>query len=114
MALMLRFGFAAQIIAAFVVFVLGYIGLFVSLLLVMLVVRGLYESVKWIRASVRKRATADRSPYPGGDDGERRILFLSAQLVSEDPHSELALHPVFHRQRAAGNYSLNHSGGSLR
>jgi hypothetical protein len=39
MDLVLRFSFAAQVIAALVIFVLGYVGLFATLLLAMVVAR---------------------------------------------------------------------------
>lgn len=52
MALILRFSFAAQAIAAFVIFVLGYIGLFATLMLATVIVRCLYEAAKWLNARV--------------------------------------------------------------
>jgi hypothetical protein len=81
MALVLRFSFAAQIITAFVIFVLGYIALFVSLLIALLAVRGLYEGAKWLRASVATRAMENRSAHSGGGGGERQIPFPSTQLA---------------------------------
>ena len=44
MDLVLRFSFAAQVIAVFVIFVLGYIGLFATLMVGLLVAKGLYEA----------------------------------------------------------------------
>jgi hypothetical protein len=108
MALVLRFGFAAQVIAAFVIFVLGYVGLFVALMLIMLVIRGLYESVKWVRASALRRATATGAAF------DRRIPLPITSRANEPQLAELTFHPALNRRRVAGNYSSNLPGGTLR
>jgi hypothetical protein len=108
MALVLRFGFAAQVIAAFVIFVLGYVGLFVALMLVMFVVRGLYESVKWLRASALRRATASDAAF------ERRIPLPITSRANEPQLAEFRFHPALNRRRVAGNYSSNLPGGTPR
>ena len=118
MAVLLRFGFAAQVVAAFVIFVLGYIGLFTALLLVMLIVRGLYEWVKWLSASTPARAIANRfTPVTAASvDFERRIPIPIpiTSLANQPQLAELAFHPALNRRRMAGNYSLNLPGGTPR
>jgi hypothetical protein len=115
MALVLRFGFAAQVIAAFVVFVLGYVGLFVALMLIMLVVRALYESAKWIHASALRRANASHSTSAtAGVEFERRIPLLITSPANQPQIAELTFHPALNRRRIAGNYSSNLPGGTPR
>jgi hypothetical protein len=103
MALVLRFGFAAQVIAAFVIFVLGYIGLFATLMLGLLIVRLLYEGAKWIHA--RATATppiASSFPLSAGFQIEGRIPISSAQLSNAPPRAEIAFHPALNRRRVPG------------
>ncbi|MGA8143503.1 MAG: hypothetical protein WB987_06425 [Candidatus Acidiferrales bacterium] len=50
MAYMLSFNIAAQVIAAFVIFVFGYVALLSSLLICAAVAKGLYEGGIWVRA----------------------------------------------------------------
>jgi hypothetical protein len=111
MALVLRFGFAAQVIAAFVIFVLGYVGLFVTLMLLMLVVRGLYESAKWIHASALRRANANLS---SSGAFERRIPVPITSPGNEPQLAELTFHPALNRRRIAANCSSNLAGGTPR
>jgi hypothetical protein len=87
MALVLRFSFAAQIIAAFVIFVLGYIGLFATLILGLVIARCLYEAVKWIRAraATASRPVSSRFPLFPGDQIEKRMPLSATQLVSVTP-----------------------------
>jgi hypothetical protein len=67
MALILHFNFAAQVIAAFVIFVLGYISLFATLMLATVIVRCLYAAAKWLNARVSaKRPIAIRFPQSAG------------------------------------------------
>jgi len=114
MAFVLRFGFVVQIIAAFVIFVLGYISLFVSLMLVMLLLRGLYESVKWVRTSTLARAAANRSTQ-SRDAAFVRPVGISIMPPKNQPRlAELTFHLALNRRRPAGNYSLNHPGGTPR
>ncbi|MGD0426346.1 MAG: hypothetical protein ABSC10_06480 [Candidatus Acidiferrales bacterium] len=103
MALILRFSFAAQVIAAFVIFVLGYIGLFATLMLALVVVRFLYEGVKWLNA----RAAAKRPvviPFPQSvsnqSQSERRIPTSGTQLINESARVPLTFQPALHRRRA--------------
>jgi hypothetical protein len=118
MALLLRFGFAAQVIAAFVIFVLGYVGLFAALMLVMLVVRGLYESIKWLSTSAPARALANRfTPATATPDGvvfDRRIPLSITSRANDPQLAELSLHPALNRRRVAANYSSNLPGGTPR
>jgi hypothetical protein len=116
MALILRFGFAAQVIAAFVIFVLGYVGLFAALMLVMLLARGLYDSIRWVSTSAPARAIANRFTPPT-DDGvafERRIPITISSPANRPQLAEVAFHPALNRRRVAGNYSVNHPGGTPR
>jgi len=110
MALVLRFGFAAQVIAAFVIFVLGYLGLFAALMLLMLAVRGLYESAKWIHASAARRANTNAAAF------DRRIPAPITSPASGPELTELTFHPALNRRRVsvAANYSSNLPGGTPR
>jgi hypothetical protein len=101
MALVLRLGFAAQVIAAFVIFVLGYIGLFATLMLGLLVAKGLYEAVKWIHGrTAESRAQApSRFPQSAGGPSERRIPLSSTQLANNTPRAEIGFHPALDRRR---------------
>lgn len=117
MSVLLRFGFAAQVIAAFVIFVLGYIGLFTALMLVMLIARGLYESVKWLGASTAARAIAKRftpATAAGSVAFERRIPIPISSPANQPQLAELTFHPALNRRRIAGNYSSNLPGGTPR
>ncbi len=119
MALLLRFGFAAQVIAAFVIFVLGYIGLFALLMIGFVAVRALYEGVKWIQAYAARRGLASvaiaRLAAPSeGDEATVRISFLFAAADKKGNPVDVAFQPVLTRQRVAGNYSLHHPGGTPR
>ena len=116
MALILRFGFAAQVIAAFVIFVLGYVGLFGALMLVMLITRGLYESIKWVSASARGRAISNpfTPAIPGGVAFEKRIPIPITSSVNQAQLAEVTFHPALNRRRVAGNYSSNLPGGTPR
>ncbi len=101
MALVLRFSFAAQIIAAFVIFVLGYIGLFATLMLGLVIARCLYEAVKWMRAcaAAAGRPVPSRFPLSPGDQSERRIPLSSTQLAIPTARPEIAFHPALNRRR---------------
>ena len=108
MDLVLRFGFAAQVIAAFVIFVLGYVGLFVTLMLLMLAVRGLYESAKWIRASAARRANTSATAF------DRRVPAPITSPGNQPQLAELTFHPALNRRRVAANYLSNLPGGTPR
>jgi hypothetical protein len=103
MALILRFSFAAQVIAAFVIFVLGYIGLFATLLLALVVVRCLYEAVKWLNARVAaKPPIAIPFPRSAGyqSHSERRIATSATQLLNESARAPVTFQPALQRRRA--------------
>lgn len=101
MALVLRLSFAAQIIAAFVIFVLGYIGLFGTLLLVLLLVRVLYELAKWIytRGSAASSLGLSNGFPSSAGHTDRRIPPSTTQLVNPAPRPEIAFHPALNRRR---------------
>jgi hypothetical protein len=50
MAMLPKFNFEIQVIAAFVIFVFGYVALFGSLMAFLFLAKGLYESAKAVRA----------------------------------------------------------------
>jgi hypothetical protein len=103
MALILRFSFAAQVIAAFVIFVVGYIGLFVTLMLSLVIARCLYEAVKWIHArATATRPITGRLPLSMGYQVERRIPLSSTQLVNAPLRAEIVFHPALERRRVTG------------
>jgi hypothetical protein len=91
-----------------VIFVLGYVGLFVTLMLLMLAVRGLYESAKWIRASAARRANTNAAAF------DRRIPAPITSPGSEPQLAELTFHPALNRRRVAANYLSNLPGGTPR
>ena len=101
MALLLRFSFAAQVITVFVIFVLGYIGLFATLMVGLLVAKGLYEAVKWIHARTAELEAPVPSGFPqsAGGQSERRIHLSSTQLVNNTPRAEIGFHPALDRRR---------------
>jgi hypothetical protein len=61
MGFVLSFNAVLQVIAAFVIFVLGYVGLFVFLILCLLIATGVYEGVMAIRARRVAFASANNS-----------------------------------------------------
>ncbi|MGA7188882.1 MAG: hypothetical protein WBY66_10325, partial [Candidatus Acidiferrales bacterium] len=61
MALLLRFNVPLQVIAAFVIFIFGYLALFVSLLTFLAIARGLYEGAKRVRAYTLRSASENDS-----------------------------------------------------
>jgi hypothetical protein len=103
MALILRLSFAAQVIAAFVIFVVGYIGLFTTLMLGLVIARCLYEAVKWlVGRAVARRRIASHFPLSTGHETERRIPLSSTQLVHAPLRAEAAFHPALDRRRVTG------------
>jgi hypothetical protein len=123
MPLLLRFGFAAQVVAAFVIFVLGYVSLFVTLMLLMLlmlVIRGLYESAKRIHASAARRANTNSSTFTSnstaGSAFERRAPVPITAPANQPALVGLTFHPTLNRRRVAvaANYSPNLPGGTPR
>jgi hypothetical protein len=106
MDLVLRFSFAAQVIAAFVIFVLGYIGLFATLMLAMIVVRSLSEAVLWLNERLAARSpVAIRFPQSARDQShiqsERRIPLSATPITTEPPRAAIALHPALGTSRRA-------------
>jgi hypothetical protein len=102
MALILRFSFAAQVIAAFVIFVLGYIGLFATLMLGLVIARCLYEAVKWLHArTTATRPVSARLPLSTGYQVARRIPVSSTQLINNPPRAEIDFHPALNRRRVS-------------
>jgi hypothetical protein len=61
MALLPRFNVPLQAVAAFVIFILGYLALFVSLLTFLALARGLYEGAKRVRAYALRSASENDS-----------------------------------------------------
>jgi hypothetical protein len=104
MDLVLRFSFAAQVIAAFVIFVFGYVGLFATLMLAMVVVRYLYEAAKWLNARVAStRPVAIGFPHSAADQSqsERRIPVSATHFTTEPPRAAIALQPALGTSRRA-------------
>jgi hypothetical protein len=71
-----------QVIAAFVIFVVGYIALFVSLMIFLFTAKGLYASAKAVRAYARRGSTNGRSTSLDGDISahqEKSLVFLTTK-----------------------------------
>jgi hypothetical protein len=85
MAFVLSYNTALQVIAAFVIFLFGYLAFFVFLIICLLIATGLYESGKWIRAYAERSVSANAS-----------ILYFSR---------------VFNRWWGIGNLSPDQPGG---
>jgi hypothetical protein len=63
-ALILRFSFALQVIAAFLIFLLGYFALLISLILCLAIAKGIYEAAQRVRAyTVRSASAEDFTSY---------------------------------------------------
>lgn len=69
MAFIFTFNFAIEMLAAFVIFAIGYIALFVSLMICLAAIKGTYEGAKWSWAYTSRLAASNRSTPPG--DGKR-------------------------------------------
>ena len=63
MAFVLIYNSILQVLAAFVIFFLGYFAFFVFLIVTHLIATGLYEGVKWIRACTMRSASASSSIF---------------------------------------------------
>ena len=101
MDLVLRFSFAAQVIAALVIFVLGYVGLFATLMVAMVIVRCLYEAGLWLNERVAASPpVAVRFPQSARDQSETRIPVSSTHFINATPCAEIAFHPTLNRRRA--------------
>ena len=97
MDLVLRFSFAAQVIATLVIFVLGYVCLLATLLLAVVVVRCVYETAQWLNASAStKRPVVIRFPHSAGDQSD---AVATTHFLTETPHAELTFHPALDRSR---------------
>ena len=102
MDLVLRFSFAAQVIATLVIFVLGYVGLFATLLLAMVVVRCLYETAKWLNARASTKCpVAVPFPYLAEDQSERRMTVAATHFITETQRAELTFRPALDSSRRA-------------
>jgi hypothetical protein len=102
MDLVLRFSFAAQVIAALAIFVLGYVGLFATLLLAMVVARCLYEIAKWLSARASaERPAAVRLARSAGDQNDRRIPVSATHFMTETQRAERTFHPALDSRRRA-------------
>lgn len=64
MAFVLIYNSMLQVLAAFVIFLFGYLAFFVLLIATLLIATGLYEGVKWIRAyTIRSSSTINSILY---------------------------------------------------
>jgi hypothetical protein len=61
MAFVLSFNFALQVLAAFVIFLFGYLAFMALLMTSLLIATGLYEGMKRVRAYTVRSATAPTS-----------------------------------------------------
>src|SRR5580692_607898 len=61
MALLIRFNVPVQVVAAFVIFIFGYLALFVSLLTFLAIARGLYKGAKRVRVYALRLASESDS-----------------------------------------------------
>lgn len=61
MAFVLSFNLALQVLAAFLIFLSGYIAIFTSLLLCLVIAKGIYEGAKGIRAYAVESVSANSS-----------------------------------------------------
>ena len=102
MDLVLRFSFAAQVIAALVIFVLGYVGLLATLLLTVVVVRCVYETAKWLNARASSKCpVAVPFPYLPDEQSERRMPVAATHFTTETQRGELTFHPALDSSRRA-------------
>jgi hypothetical protein len=81
--------FEVQVIAAFVIFVFGYVALFSSLMIFLFLAKGLYESAKAVRAyAVRYGSTNHfqliRHRNPGSSTEALRYSVLEAETSRGD------------------------------
>jgi hypothetical protein len=63
MAFVLFYNSILQVLAAFVIFLFGYLAFFVFLIICLLIATGLYETAKWIRAYAEKSVSATSSIF---------------------------------------------------
>ena len=88
--------------AGLVIFVLGYVGLFATLLLAMIVVRCLYETAKWLNARASTmRPAAVGFPHSAGDQSRRRVPVSATHFITETQSAELSFHPALDSSRRA-------------
>jgi hypothetical protein len=73
MAFIFTFDFVIEMLAAFVIFVIGYLALFVSLMICLAVLRGIYEGVKRVRAYAVGSASANSV----STDAERELVITN-------------------------------------
>jgi len=63
MAFVLFYNSILQVLAAFVIFLFGYLAFFVFLMICLLIATGLYESAKLIRAYAEKSVSPNSSIF---------------------------------------------------
>ena len=68
MAFIFTFDFAIEMLAAFVIFSVGYIALFVALMICLALMKGIYEGARWGWAHTSRLAAPNRPSIPSGDD----------------------------------------------
>jgi len=59
MAFIFTFDFVIEMLAALVIFVIGYLTLFVSLMICLAIIKGAYEGAKWVWAYAVRSASFD-------------------------------------------------------
>jgi hypothetical protein len=59
MAFIFTFNLALQMIAAFVIFLVGYLALMICIMICLVIANGVYEGAKWVGAYGVRSASAD-------------------------------------------------------
>jgi hypothetical protein len=62
MALIVMFNFALQVTAAFIIFLVGYLALFISFMICLLIAKGVYEGAKLVQAYAARSASKNLHP----------------------------------------------------
>jgi hypothetical protein len=62
MAFILAFNLALQVIAAFMVFLIGYLALFISFMLCLVIAKGVYEGAKAVQVYAARSASKNLHP----------------------------------------------------
>jgi hypothetical protein len=87
MAFVLIYNSILQVLAAFVIFLFGYLVFFVFLIICLLIATGLYESAKWIRAYPVRSVSANSSMSPDFETpahrGKRSVIPAWSQRLVE-------------------------------
>jgi hypothetical protein len=74
MAFIFTFDFVIEMLAAFVIFVIGYLALFISLMVCLALIKGIYEGAKRVRAYAVRSASPNR---PISSDADGRALIAN-------------------------------------